>query len=353
MTRRPVQRLPVSTLAGGDAPWHTAWVARRIAGLGTVSLSIANDEPIDVSIGPSVAPPPVTWAGIRDERSAFVMWIDRPGWIADDLSPGVATRWLDAVLLDRVVPLFAWLERAIGIRLDSPMVRFGIVDRPTAATCVRLRVERGGRAADLCLDLPGTAALAALLDAFAGQAVASGSSEATSTPGGGRRFDVGAAEAPPAIEAWVVEAHAPIPARTLSATLSGDGLVLDPAGLRGLCRLWVAHAGRWYELGSVTPAEDGAWAVSDITYDGSDVDATIPEVESPPAETGAIHVAAAITSVGLNLREVAWLCPGSPIAFEPRPDRLRRLVSPDGDVGLAEMLAAGRHRLARMWSRES
>lgn len=348
--------LPVSVLLGDTRAWIEAWSAQRLCAVDGASMVLPGEPPLRLSLGPGRVAPPVCWATIDDERLGLALRVDRPGWIGEGLSLGGSTRWLDVVVLDRVTPLLDWIERATGLRCEAPRVGFGARDARPHPHALSLRIGRGDEVATLGLSLRDVGDHVALVRAF----IASVAAERDDArPDGGDRDDgpatgdVGRAPGSvvdaPAVVAWLVEAHAPIGERTLARTGDGDGLVLDPVARPGTLRLWVACDGRWYALAAVSHGPRG-WVVRGTGFDAAAADPRLVAVDPGPSQGACRHVAAAIGAVELDADGIAALRPGVSLAVEGRPDRLRVMVTPERVFGLAEMLPAGRHRIARLWS---
>ena len=358
--------LPVSLLFGGREVWTAAWSARRLDLVRDAVLTLPGEPPLRMVLGRPQAAPSVAWAWVGDDT----IGIEQPGWIADGLSPGDSTPWADVVLLDRLAPVFDWIEQATRLRSEAPYVRFGVRAPVAAAHAVSLRIERGDEIAVIGLALRDEADRIALVDAFGEQGVIdrtgddfarsdrdrdrdrtrSGFARGSTADQHGADDTPAFASEQPAIRAWLIEAHAPIDAQTLSVTRNGDGLVLDPVAGRGICRLWVAYEQSWFEIASVSPQSIGQWSMSDAGFDGTAQDACLFAVDPGPFEGSCVHVAAAIGHVDLDAARLAELKVGDRFSIALRPDRLREIVTPERALGLAELHNAGRHRIARLWS---
>ena len=358
--------LPLSVLFGGQHVWTAARSARRLDLVRDAVLTLPGEPPLRMFLGPPPAGPSVAWAWVGDDAIGLDAWIAKPGWIAEGLVLGGSTRWLDAVVLDRLAPVFDWIEQTTLLRSEVPYVRFGVRAPFDAARAVSLRVERGNEVAIIGLALPDEAVRMALIGAFGEQAVADRTGDAVPRSGRDRIPSDFARESGTdldgaddtrqvagertAIRAQLIEAHAPIDAQTLAATRNGDGLVLDPVAGGGICRLWIAYEQSWFEIASLLPQSTGLWSVREAGFDGVSKDACLVAVEPGPFAGACVHVAASIGHVNLGAALLAGLKAGDRVSIASRPDRLREIVTPERALGLAELHNAGRHRIARLWS---
>ena len=358
--------LPLSLLFGGRDVWTAAWSAHRLDLVRDAVMTLPGEPPLRMFLGRPRAAPSVTWASVGDDTIGLDAWIEQPGWIAEGLSPGESTRWLDVVVLDRLAPVFDWIEQTIRLRSEVPYVRFGVRAPVATAHAVSLRIERGDEIAVIGLALRDEADRIAMVRAFGEQGVIDRAEDAFARSDRDRTRSEFARESgtdqdgahetrpvvgeQPAIRAWLIEAHAPIGVQTLSATCNGDGLVLDPVAGSGICRLWISHEQSWFEIASVSPESIGQWSVRDAGFEGTAQDACLFAVDPGPFEGSCVHVAAAIGHVDLDAARLAALQVGDRFSIASRPDRLREIVTPERALGLAELHNAGRHRIARLWS---
>lgn len=344
--RDRLQSVPLSLLLGEPGGWHSALWARQVLDAGGRPMRLPGSDVLALALDTLRESPVRAWARITDSQGGFAVWIDRPAWLAQDLEPEIDPTFLSTVLLERLAPLFEALDQWLGVRWGVPRVEFGAAGErgPAEQIPVRLLSQRESSPNAAWLDLRlGDASLRhRLLSVWS-------SPEAGATAAEFRwpepSADVG-------LRGWVVEAHARITRPTLQRTVAGDGLVLDPFGPRGRCGLWVAHADRWLEIGTLAPAGNGQFELQALTFAPDDLDAALPVAPAQESSGGSGEpVAAMLGSIRLGADSLVALSPGLKLQIALLAGRRRALRTPNRRIGVAEMLHSGAQRIARLIER--
>jgi hypothetical protein len=358
----------LADLLGSPNSWEAAWLAQRLAAapswhhdhlpLHSAAAVPEETEPADAlvfSLHESRHALPQAWAIVTDEATGLTISIERPGWISDDLEPSLDTLWLSALVIDRLAPVFEWLELTIALRVVAPRVWFAGGPRRAAALELGLTLTRQARSAVFTVALQECTHLVRLVQACASLAQAQEDAMQASTvdaahmhEGTGPERTPGDATPSQTLRAFIVQSHASIAPGTLGALEVGDGLVLDRVGRRGQCGLWAPSGDCWLALGTVVPASPGSWQLSDLGFDPLAHDAVVWPVVPDDAVAGHAHVAAAIGVVGLSATALAAMRPGDLVKCTQTSDRQCWVASPGRRIGLAHMLRLGRHQVARL-----
>lgn len=338
--------VPLSMLLGEPGGWHSAVWVRQVLDTGGRPVPLPGSDDLSLALDALREPPVRAWARIADSRGGFAVWIDRPAWLAHDLEPEIDPTFLSTVLLERLAPLFEALDQWLGVRWDVPQVEFGAAGErgPAEQAPVRLLSQRESSLDAAWLDLRlGDASLRHRLLAVCARPTAGVTAAEPRWPE--QRVDVG-------LRGWVVEAHACITRPTLRRTVAGDGLVLDPVGPRGSCVLWVAHADHWLEIGTLAPAGNGQFELQALAFDPTDLDAALPVAPTHESSGGfGEPVAAVIGGIRLGADSLVALSPGLKLQIALLAGRRRALRTPNGRIGVAELLNSGPHRIARLIER--
>lgn len=343
--------IPVESLFPEPSAWCKGWLQARIGVQASRTVGVPGRSACTIAVLPAHAGSRRPWATVRDAACRLVLHVDAPGRLSDGLDPALEGEWAAVVLLDRLAPLLDWIADVLGRPIVTPTVAFLAQAERTPQAEIGLAIDMGGWPSTLALAVELPSDWDAWSDAFGSPDAAQALPDMEGALTDPMSDDALRPGTP--IDAWLVDAHAPVEPNVLERAGSGDGLVLDPAYTGPEAGLWVASGPRWFRLARLRAEGAGRWTVREIDLSHRGRDAVAFAVELPGASASAVHVAAALGIARLAPTGLASMRVGQSIPVGLRADRRRIVLRPGTPLGTAEMLRAGRHRIARLadWMR--